>query len=538
MNNLRDGHDFDNLYLSAKARSEADWLVGINATQALTIAAGKGTYSLGRVQTPTLAMVCRRFLENKDFVPTPFWQMHFTSEGDGKAVKFLTSERWNDKEVAEALYQQLKGNRNVVISKVECKEKTEEPPLLYDLTALQKEANIKYGFTAEQTLAIAQKLYEAKAITYPRTSSRYIPDDVYDEIPKLLKTLDNDEQWGALAMTISKPNRRSVDASKVTDHHALLITGEKLEHPSNDDKKIYNMIVSRMLEAFSEKCVKELTAVTIDINDVSFVAKGTVIHKAGWRFINNDETDTDRLPNWNEGCELPISGWGLAEGKTKAVPIHTEATLLSEMENCGKSVDDDTSNDYRPYATILNEIHRNKDSDYCGGIINKYDGHYPVWAFVEIIPFGSFISFLKYCGEYFNEKEFIDNFYLLKDVKRLRNAAAHNNCILHNLLPNTAKHKTNYKVSRFLAEPRFGITKDIRTRRMSNSAINDIVTLIYTHLTIVSSSGNLKAQGNKLKKVCERCLKHKDYYKSNDTIMSTFDFLKKVVDKAYEIEYN
>ena len=342
MNNLRDGHDFDNLYLSAKARSEADWLVGINATQALTIAAGKGTYSLGRVQTPTLAMVCRRFLENKDFVPTPFWQMHFTSEGDGKAVKFLTSERWNDKEVAEALYQQLKGNRNVVISKVECKEKTEEPPLLYDLTALQKEANIKYGFTAEQTLAIAQKLYEAKAITYPRTSSRYIPDDVYDEIPKLLKTLDNDEQWGALAMTISKPNRRSVDASKVTDHHALLITGEKLEHPSNDDKKIYNMIVSRMLEAFSEKCVKELTAVTIDINDVSFVAKGTVIHKAGWRFINNDETDTDRLPNWNEGCELPISGWGLAEGKTKAVPIHTEATLLSEMENCGKSVDDNS----------------------------------------------------------------------------------------------------------------------------------------------------------------------------------------------------
>ena len=342
MNNLRNGHDFDNLYLSAKARSEADWLVGINATQALTIAAGKGTYSLGRVQTPTLAMVCRRFLENKDFVPTPFWQMHFTSEGDGKAVKFLTSERWNDKEVAEALYQQLKGNRNVVISKVECKEKTEEPPLLYDLTALQKEANIKYGFTAEQTLAIAQKLYEAKAITYPRTSSRYIPDDVYDEIPKLLKTLDNDEQWGALAMTISKPNRRSVDASKVTDHHALLITGEKLEHPSNDDKKIYNMIVSRMLEAFSEKCVKELTAVTIDINDVSFVAKGTVIHKAGWRFINNDETDTDRLPNWNEGCELPISGWGLAEGKTKAVPIHTEATLLSEMENCGKSVDDNS----------------------------------------------------------------------------------------------------------------------------------------------------------------------------------------------------
>ena len=342
MNNLRDGHDFDNLYLSAKARSEADWLVGINATQALTIAAGKGTYSLGRVQTPTLAMVCRRFMENKNFVPTPFWQMHFTTEGDGKVVKFQTAERWNNKADAEAVYQKLKSANSVTISKVECKEKTEEPPLLYDLTTLQKDANIRYGFTAEKTLAIAQKLYEAKAITYPRTSSRYIPDDVYDEIPKLLRTLDNDEQWGALAMTISKTNRRSVDASKVTDHHALLITGERLEHPSNDDKKIYNMIVSRMLEAFSEKCVKEQTTVTIDINGVPFVAKGTVVRKAGWRFINNDEIDTDRLPNWKEGCELSISGWGLAEDKTKAMPIHTEATLLSEMENCGKSVDDDS----------------------------------------------------------------------------------------------------------------------------------------------------------------------------------------------------
>ena len=227
MNNLRDGHDFNNLYQSAKARSEADWLVGINATQALTIAAGKGTYSLGRVQTPTLAMVCRRFLENKNFVPTPFWQMHFITEGDGKVVKFQTANRWNNKADAEAVYQKLKSANSVTISKVECKEKTEEPPLLYDLTTLQKDANVRYGFTAEQTLAIAQKLYEAKAITYPRTSSRYIPDDVYDEIPKLLRTLVNSEQWGALSMTVRKPNRHSVDASKVTDHHALLITGEK-----------------------------------------------------------------------------------------------------------------------------------------------------------------------------------------------------------------------------------------------------------------------------------------------------------------------
>ena len=341
LKNLKDGHDFDNLFLSAKARSEADWLVGINATQALTIAAGRGTYSLGRVQTPTLAMVCHRFLENKNFKPTQFWQMHFTTEGDGKAVKFQTAERWNDKETAESIYQQLKGNKSVVISKVECKDKTEEPPLLYDLTALQKDANVKYGFTADQTLAIAQKLYEAKAITYPRTSSRYIPDDVYDEIPKLLRTLQDNEQWGALSMTIRKPNARSVDASKVTDHHALLITGEKFEHPSNDDKKIYNMIVARMLEAFSEKCEKQQTTVTVEVEGVPFTVKGTVIKKAGWRFIQNEDTDNDRLPNWKEGQELAVSGWGLAEGKTKPVPIHTEATLLSEMESCGKCIDDE-----------------------------------------------------------------------------------------------------------------------------------------------------------------------------------------------------
>ena len=341
LKNLKDGHDFDNLFLSAKARSEADWLIGINATQALTIAAGRGTYSLGRVQTPTLAMVCHRFLENKNFKPTQFWQMHFTTEGDGQAVKFQTTERWNYKETAESIYQQLKKNKSVFISKVECKEKTEEPPLLYDLTALQKDANVKYGFTAEQTLAIAQRLYEARAITYPRTSSRYIPDDVYDEIPKLLRTLQDNEQWGALSMTIRKPNTRSVDASKVTDHHALLITGEKLEHPSNDDKKIYNMIVARMLEAFSDKCEKQQTTVAVEVESVPFAVKGTVIKKAGWRFIQNEETDNDRLPNWKAGQELAISGWGLAEGKTKPVPIHTEATLLSEMESCGKGIDDE-----------------------------------------------------------------------------------------------------------------------------------------------------------------------------------------------------
>lgn len=340
LDNLKDGHDFDNLYLSAKARSEADWLVGINATQALTIAAGKGTYSLGRVQTPTLAMVCRRFLENKKFVPTDFWQMHFTTEAGSKVVKLQSTEKWEDKAVAESLHQKLKTNKEAVITKVDCKEIVEDTPLLYDLTSLQKDANIKYSLTAEQTLSIAQSLYEQKIITYPRTSSRYIPDDMYAEIPKLLKTLADNEQWGALSMTIRKPSKRSVDASKVTDHHALLITGEKLEYPSKEEKLIYDLIVSRMLEAFSEKCIQEQTTVTAALEDVPFMVKGTVVKKAGWRFIKNEEEDDKCLPNWKQGQVLPISGWGLNEGKTKPKPILTEAALLSEMESCGKEVEE------------------------------------------------------------------------------------------------------------------------------------------------------------------------------------------------------
>ena len=342
LDNLKDGHEYDNLFLAAKARSEADWLVGMNATQALTIAAGKGTYSLGRVQTPTLAMVCRRYLENKNFVPTDFWQIHFTTlANDSKAIKFQSKDRWTDKADAESIYEKLRTAKDAAISKVECKEKTEEPPLLYDLTTLQKDANIKYSLTAEQTLSIAQKLYEQKVITYPRTSSRYIPDDVFAEIPKLLRTLEDDEQWGALSMTIRKPNNHCVDATKVTDHHALLITDEKLAYPTREEKLIYDLIIGRMLEAFSGKCIKEQTLVTIDMDGVTFEVKGTVIKKAGWRFINNEEPDADHLPNWKEGQMLPISGWGFAEGKTKPKPILTEASLLSEMETCGKEVEEE-----------------------------------------------------------------------------------------------------------------------------------------------------------------------------------------------------
>ncbi len=229
LRNLEEGSKYDNLYLAAKARSESDWLVGINGTQALSIAAGRGTYSVGRVQTPTLAMVCERYYENNRFTPETFFGLHFTTDGcgAGETVKFSSAEKWKEKGVATELYNKVKAAGSAGIVKVERKEKTEDTPRLYDLTSIQKDANTRHGFTAEQTLDIVQKLYEKKLVTYPRTGSRYIPEDVFAEIPKLLAFAGSLPEWAGKVSGGTKPTRRSVDDGKVTDHHALLVTGEK-----------------------------------------------------------------------------------------------------------------------------------------------------------------------------------------------------------------------------------------------------------------------------------------------------------------------
>ena len=343
LKSLECGSKYDNLYYAAKARSEADWLVGINGTQAITLAAGRGTYSLGRVQTPTLAMVCKRFWENKRFKPETYHQLHFGTEyQDGNVVTFDSEERYKDKAVAEDLYNKVKGTRTATITKVVRKEKVEDTPLLYDLTTLQKDANSKHGFTAEQTLAIAQKLYEAKLITYPRTGSRYISEDVFAEIPKLLQTLKNRPVWSLYALTIKKPTRRSVDGSKVTDHHAIIITGELPKHLSNEDMTIYDMIVGRMLEAFSEMCIKDVTHITADCCGITFTVKGSVIKKDGWRYIyGSDKKDVQLPSDWNEGDTVTVNSTSLTTGQTKPKPLHTEASLLAAMETCGKDIEDD-----------------------------------------------------------------------------------------------------------------------------------------------------------------------------------------------------
>ena len=360
LSHLKDGKEYDNLYYAAKARSEADWLVGINGTQALTIAAGRGTYSVGRVQTPTLGMVCERYWENKRFESTPFWQVHFgvVDAESGNVLKFSSANRWTDKETATAIYNKVKETGEVIITKVATKRKVEKAPLLYDLTTLQKEANTQYGFTAEHTLSIAQKLYEAKFITYPRTSSRYISDDVFETIPSLFKNLENHSEYGEIVRLLPDKeayNKNCVDASQVTDHHALLIT----EHPAiglyKDEKTIYDMILHRMVEAFMADCIKDITSVTAQVaNDIEFGISGSIIGQAGWRELslrakndkqaeeNDNEVKEQVLPNWQEGQSIKTSGCTITEGKTKPKPLHTESTLLAAMETAGKDIKDDT----------------------------------------------------------------------------------------------------------------------------------------------------------------------------------------------------
>nr|WP_304651315.1 type IA DNA topoisomerase [Bacteroides acidifaciens] len=343
LRNLEAGGKYDNLYLAAKARSESDWLVGINGTQALSIAAGHGTYSVGRVQTPTLAMVCARYWENRRFTPEAFWQLHIATDGcDEGTVKFSSSEKWKEKEPATELYDKVKSAGTATVTKAERKEKTEETPLLYDLTTLQKEANAKHGFTAEQTLEIAQKLYEKKLITYPRTGSRYIPEDVFAEIPKLLAFIGALPEWKGKVQAKAQPTRRSVDGGKVTDHHALLVTGEKPLFLSKEDNTVYQMVAGRMIEAFSEKCVKDTATVTAECAGVEFTVKGSVIRQAGWRAVyGGEDKEETSIPGWREGDTLTLKGCSITEGKTKPKPLHTEATLLSAMETAGKDIEDD-----------------------------------------------------------------------------------------------------------------------------------------------------------------------------------------------------
>lgn len=345
-NNLKPGRQYDNLFYSARARSEADWLVGMNSSQALTISAGSGVFSLGRVQTPTLAMICSRYIENKNFVPQKYWQIRISTQKDDIPFGVLSSDRFNDVVMATTINEKIKAGGRIEVKKVEKKEVKSQPPLLYDLTTLQKEANTKFKLSADTTLKIAQKLYEAKYITYPRTGSRYISEDILEQIPERIKLLEGYDRFSDYVRSVAgiTLNKRSVNDSKVTDHHALIVTENLPKDLQGDDRSIYEMIAGRMLEAFSEPCIKDVTKAEMYSADILFPVTGTVIKYPGWKSVFNEQEDGEEdatLPALQEGDTLLLIDAEVLEKQTKPKPLHTEASLLSAMENAGKEIEDE-----------------------------------------------------------------------------------------------------------------------------------------------------------------------------------------------------
>ena len=344
LSNLKPGSHYDNLYYSAKARSEADWLVGINASRALSIAR-KGGYSLGRVQTPTLAMVCRRYIENRDFSSVPFWKLSVLTEKEGLSLKAIGCKDYENEALAQTALATLRSQSQLTVESVVRKVAGTPPPLLYDLTALQKDANRRHGFSADKTLSIAQSLYEKTITTYPRTGSRYISEDVFEEVPALLRKIGK---------TLSNPlNRHSVDNAKVTDHHAIIPTGETPLGLSADETTIYQMVVNRFIEAFSPNSEEERMQVRFTNGTNTFTWKAYRQISLGWKAVqkgkeaeaekkeDSDEQVLSSLPGLTEGEVLPLVSAEITEHKTKPKPLYTEATLLSAMENAGKEVKED-----------------------------------------------------------------------------------------------------------------------------------------------------------------------------------------------------
>ena len=340
---LKAGTAYDNLYHSAKARSEADWLVGINASRALSIAR-KGGYSLGRVQTPTLAMVCRRYIENRDFSSVPYWKLSVAVEKEGVSLKAVSGSAFDNEADAQSALALLREQSRFTVTSVARKVGHTSPPLLYDLTTLQKEANKKHGFSADKTLSIAQSLYEKKITTYPRTGSRYISEDVFEEVPALLHKI---------GISLSNPlNRHSVDNAKITDHHAIIPTGETPSGMSADETTIYQMVVNRFIEAFSPDSEEERMLVRFTDGNSTFAWKACRQISLGWKAVQKgkeaeaekkeggEEQVLSSLPNLIEGENLPVLDAEITEDKTKPKPLYTEATLLSAMENAGKEVED------------------------------------------------------------------------------------------------------------------------------------------------------------------------------------------------------
>lgn len=342
--NLVSGSEFDGLYRAAKARSRADWLVGINASQALSVAAGEGIYSLGRVQTPTLALICKRFLEHQNFVVKPFFQVELLHNKQFISFKSISKNKWETKREAQQSWNSIERNGSVEVVSVETKTVTEQPPLLFDLTGLQKEANKLLNLSADETLKIAQLLYEKQFVTYPRTGSTYIPEDVWEDIPKLVSGLMVREDCSKVisGLKLGRLNKRIVNDLRVTDHHGLLITEKIPSALSPKESAVYDLIAFRLLEAVSDACIKQQTKADLEVLHYEFGLNATKVVEQGWRAVrgNFSEVDSDLydLPELKKGYVLRIKSGNILEKYTKPPLLYTEASLLSAMEQAGKDI--------------------------------------------------------------------------------------------------------------------------------------------------------------------------------------------------------
>lgn len=350
---LRDGREYDNLYRAAAARAEADWLVGINATRALTCKYN-AQLSCGRVQTPTLAMIARREQEIKEFVPKEYFGLTLKAAG----IRWSWQDKKNgsyrtfDKERAEKLKKELEG-KALTVTSVEKVSKKQNAPGLYDLTELQRDASRRFGYSAKETLNIMQRLYENhKVLTYPRTDSRYIGKDVAETLKERLKACavgPYRKLAGTLAMKPIHTNASFVDDKKVSDHHAIIPTEQfvDLSHMTNEERKIYDLVVRRFLAVLMPPFTYDETTMKAEAGEGIFTARGKIVQSQGWKeayeteiFSGEDEDETaeelpkeQKLPELKKGEKLKIEKTELTAGKTKPPARFNEATLLSAMEN-------------------------------------------------------------------------------------------------------------------------------------------------------------------------------------------------------------
>lgn len=360
---LREGKEFDDLYDSAKARAEADWLVGDNATRALTLAVHNNqVLSVGRVQTPTLAMVCKRFLENKNFTPVPYFVVKVAIKTDNKEFFGLYPQQYNDETSAKAFADKIPTSLTVQDKKTtQVKEKA---PLPYDITSIQADANRKLKFKAQKTLDIVQALYEAKKVTYPRTGSRYLGEDMIEVVASSLNkllSLSYSSQFTDCVSSINTSNMNTscFNSAKLTDHHAIIPTFENVSDEvkdfpsgktfsSDDSRNIYQMITKQLVMALLPVCVKDKVTYTFDeIDSIPLTISGTTIKTLGWRQLsetteNEEDSEVEqKLPDMEVGTKCNITKNEVLRRETKRPPLLTEASLLKMMESAGKLIEDD-----------------------------------------------------------------------------------------------------------------------------------------------------------------------------------------------------